>query len=151
MPFLDSIFFSIQKAIDRNALKGNSVSSLEKLFWLCVSLAFSIVLCAMLFAPGCDYSEGTRSGTVQKISKKGLIWKTWEGELNLGALRSSESAVSPATFSFSVSDEDVVRRLERCERSGQRVTLTYKEFVLRGYKYGSTGYDILDVSDDGDE
>jgi len=46
-------------------------------------LAASVLLTVILSTPAqadC-YSEGIRVGVVQKISKKGMINKSWEGEL----------------------------------------------------------------------
>ena len=38
------------------------------------------------FALNWSYSSGERVGVVQKISNKGWICKTWEGELNMVVL-----------------------------------------------------------------
>ena len=36
--------------------------------------------------------------------------------------------------------------IETFSAGGKPITLHYKEYLLRGYKYGSTGYDIVKVS-----
>lgn len=95
-----------------------------------------------------EYGEGSRSGVVQKISRKGLFWKTYEGELNLGYNTNSGgkfSQVVPAIFKFSTSNAEVAKVLEDAERSGDRVMLKYKEYLFRGYDKGQTGYDIIEV------
>ena len=103
----------------------------------------TIKACGGLNVP---YSEGSRSGVVQKISKKGFVWKTWEGELNLGYVTShGEGKFAPALFYFSVTDDDVVEQLQKAERTGDRVTLEYKEVLLQGYSRGATGYDVTGV------
>lgn len=111
------------------------------LFGLASLLAYR----AFVAGEGFQYSEGTRSGVVQKVSHKGMIWKTWEGELNLGYVRGQESGIAPAVWSFSVASPEVARDLERAERAGRRVTLHYRQYLMRGMRYGSTNYDIVKV------
>lgn len=37
------------------------------------------------------YSEGTRAGQLIKFSEKGVVFKTYEGELNMGGLGTGEA------------------------------------------------------------
>jgi hypothetical protein len=97
-----------------------------------------------------EYATGSRSGVVQKISKKGMIWKTWEGELNLGYNTASSdgnghTTIAPAIFRFSVESEDVAREVQAAAESGKRVTLEYVHYFLRGYDKGGTSYDVVGV------
>ena len=98
-----------------------------------------------------EFSDGSRSGVVQKISKKGLIWKTWEGELNLGYTSAKPdgnggTTIAPAVFHFSCSSDAVATEIQAAERSGKRATLSYKQYMVRGYRYGDTSYDVISVS-----
>jgi hypothetical protein len=94
-----------------------------------------------------EYSEGTRSGIVQKISKKGLIYETWEGELNLGynTTNTESNQIIPAIFEFSVSSDGVAELIQAAEASGERVTLQYKQYIMHGYHRGSTPYDVIGI------
>lgn len=97
-----------------------------------------------------EYSNGSRSGVVQKLSKKGVVWKTWEGEMNLGYNTSSKDGdghltIAPAIFYFSVSDESVAKIVKDAEASGKRVTVDYKEYILRGWDKGATSYDVTGI------
>lgn len=97
-----------------------------------------------------EYSEGSRSGVVQKLSKKGIAYPTWEGELNLGYTTTTidsegHTSIGPAIFYFSVSSEDTAESVKAAERSGKRVTLNYKQYLLRGYGQGATDYDVVSV------
>lgn len=113
-----------------------------------VGLAFISLILAWLagLSPGIVYSDGHRSGVVYKFSRKGVIYKTWEGELSLGLNETEgDGTIVPRLFIFSVSTKTVADKVEEAERSGRRVTLHYREYLGRGSYYGSTPYDILDV------
>jgi len=101
----------------------------------------TIVLAAALFALytwtvlSWSYSEGERAGYLQKLSKKGWLCKTWEGEI----LLSSMPGAIPERFAFTVRDEAVVRQLQSA--MGQRVQLTYSQHVgIPTSCFGETAY-----------
>jgi len=86
------------------------------------------------------YSTGERAGYIQKISKKGWLCKTWEGELAMANL----PGTLPQIFDFSVRDDAVAQQI--AQSAGQRVSLTYEEH--RGVPtncFGETGYFITAV------
>lgn len=68
-----------------------------------------------------SYSNGERVGAVQKISKKGWVCKTWEGELNMVMLPGG----IPEKFYFTVWDEAVAKSVNKT--IGKRVSLHYDE------------------------
>ncbi len=72
------------------------------------------------------YSEGYRAGLLQKISYKGNIFKTYEGEMILSSIQSSANvALASEKFFFSVTDKEVAMQLEKLQ--GQSVILHYRE------------------------
>jgi len=72
------------------------------------------------------YSEGNRAGILQKFSKKGNIFKTYEGELVMSSISStSNTTIASEKFYFSVKDESVAQSLFGYE--GKRVTLHYEQ------------------------
>jgi hypothetical protein len=82
-----------------------------------------------------SYSEGERAGILQKISRKGWICKTFEGELAISIV----PGVTPVIWDFSVRDENLVRAMEAA--LGKRVALHYSEH--RGLPtscFGETAY-----------
>jgi len=87
-----------------------------------------------------SYSTGERAGYIQKISKKGWICKTWEGELAMVNL----PGAMPQIFAFSVKDDAVARAVT--ETLGRRVMLTYEEH--RGIPtncFGETAHFVTNV------
>jgi len=82
-----------------------------------------------------SYSEGERAGYLQKLSRKGWLCKTWEGEI----LLSSMPGAIPERFAFTVRDENVVKQLQAA--MGQRVQLSYAQHVgLPTSCFGETSY-----------
>lgn len=97
------------------------------------------------FICGLTYSEGTRSGILTKMSKKGFIFKTYEGELIVGGLNQGDGAVMPATvFKFSVRDKNVYERLEADQ--GRKVILHYKQVIKNFFWQGETDYFVHEVT-----
>jgi hypothetical protein len=70
-----------------------------------------------------SYSNGERAGYVQKLSNKGWICKTWEGELALVSL----PGAAPEKFPFTVHDEAIAQKITAA--MGKRVALHYEEKV----------------------
>jgi len=73
-----------------------------------------------------DYSEGYRAGLLQKFSKKGNIFKTYEGEMILSSVQSSGNvAIASEKFFFSVTDQAVALQLEKIQ--GEGIVVHYRE------------------------
>jgi hypothetical protein len=95
--------------------------------WIWVSLGYS-------------YSSGERAGYVQKISKKGWICKTWEGELAMANL----PGTMPQIFAFTVRNDSIAKVIE--QNAGKQVSLTYDQH--RGVPttcFGETEYFVTGV------
>ena len=85
------------------------------------------------------YSEGVRSGELIKISHKGFVVKTWEGELSQG--------ISGAQiFSFSVMENEEVIIEDMKKWQGEKVTLEYEERYKTFFWWGDTRYFITKVT-----
>ena len=94
------------------------------------------------------YSEGVRSGIVLKVSKKGFLFKTYEGQLNLmtfGASKSQNLVAENFDFSVSKYESEVIKTLEEVSLTGERVSLHYKEKFMRFPWRGETKYMIYKV------
>lgn len=93
-----------------------------------------------------NYSNGSRTGFVTKISHKGYVFKTWEGELNYGFFRGMTPGQSSENFwIFSVANKDVAEAIRKASESGQKVTLFYHEKFLRISLRGDTKYMVYKV------
>lgn len=96
---------------------------------------------------GMEYSNGQRTGVNYQISKKGWIWTTYEGQLSLQLLsRNSDGMMTNQIFQYSVSDPQVAEQIMTLSSSGAPITLHYKEYKFRGFRYGATNYDVVSVT-----
>jgi len=87
-----------------------------------------------------SYSEGERAGYVQKLSMKGWLCKTWEGEL---ALVTMPGAI-PEKFLFTVRDNALADRIN--QSSGKRVVLSYQQHkFIPSSCFGETEYFISGI------
>lgn len=82
-----------------------------------ISLFFIYTWIALTYS----FSQGDRAGYMQKMSKRGWICKTWEGEL---ALVTMPGAI-PEKFLFTVRDETVAKKIS--DAAGKRVVLQYEQ------------------------
>ena len=108
-------------------------------------LAFLVVfVLVMLFLYYGSYSKGVRSGVVIKLSERGMVFKTWEGQINLqsfGAVDAKGNAMNEV-FSFSVigGNDSLLKELEAVSLSGERVNLHYVERYAKLPWRGETVY-----------
>jgi hypothetical protein len=118
--------------------------SLQKIFIRLGLLSLGILVAIAIYVWAVlswSYSEGERVGFLQKVSYKGWICKTWEGELSLVAI----PGAVPEKFLFTVRDDAVAQQLNAV--AGKRVTLQYEQH--RGLPtscFGDTDYFVVGVA-----
>ncbi|HPT15194.1 MAG TPA: hypothetical protein PK796_10420 [Bacteroidales bacterium] len=72
------------------------------------------------------YSDGYRAGLLQKFSRKGTIFKTYEGEIILSSVQSNKDVVlASEKFLFSVKDTKIVNQLDSIQ--GRFIVIHYEE------------------------
>lgn len=98
----------------------------KKYLYILLTIFVLVVAAYVYWSFFFTYSDGTRTGLLQKFSRKGTIFKTYEGELILSSVRSTNNvALASDRFIFSVSDKDVAKQIEQLQ--GENVDLHYKE------------------------
>lgn len=111
---------------------------MKKIIGIAIAIVIVSVVGYFTFLYNATYSEGVRSGELIKFSNKGMIFKTYEGELSQG--------ISGAQiFSFSVLDSEkkVISDLKNFE--GHYVKVTYIERYKTFPWWGETNYFITQV------
>lgn len=109
---------------------------------LLLALVLLCVLAALFFwaALSWSYSSGERAGWVQKLSNKGWVCKTWEGELAMVSM----PGVAPEKFLFTIRDSAIAEQVTQA--MGKRVALHYEEKVgLPTTCFGETRHFITKV------
>ncbi len=87
-----------------------------------------------------SFSQGERTGYIQKLSRSGWICKTWEGELAMVTL----PGAIPEKFLFTVRDDKVAERINAY--AGKRVSLVYEQHKgVPTTCFGETEYFIVEV------
>jgi lysophospholipid acyltransferase (LPLAT)-like uncharacterized protein len=87
-----------------------------------------------------SYSEGERAGYVQKLSKKGFICKTWEGEMAMVTMPGTVSE----KFQFTVPTNAVADKINA--NVGKRMALHYEQHKwIPTSCFGDTEYFVSDV------
>lgn len=115
-------------------ISKKKVGTAVGIFFLSVIALFALYTWASL---SWVYSSGERAGFVQKISKKGWLCKTWEGEM----LLSSMPGAIPEKFFFTVRDEAIAKQIS--DNIGTRMTLSYTQHVgIPSNCFGDTAYFI---------
>jgi hypothetical protein len=111
-----------------------------------ITLLFLILIGLIYyFICGMSYSDGTRSGILTKVSRKGFIFKTYEGELNIGGVNQGEGTIMPLTiFKFSTTKKQIYDSLEIYQ--GRKVVLKYRQVIKNFFWQGDTDYFVDHVS-----
>jgi hypothetical protein len=103
-----------------------------------VVIALSLYL---LFSYHFTYSKGESVGFVQKLSYKGWVCKTWEGE-QVRALAAVPAV--PEKFAFTVRDSAVADQLNA--HIGQKVVIEYEQHKGLPTCFGETEHFIVKVT-----
>ena len=94
-----------------------------------------------------EYSKGQKVGVVNKISEKGVIWKTKEGQLSLEGRTSTGDYTGAGVWDFSIDRlakhgenvDELYSQIRQGMDDGQRVKITYKQpLAIWPWRAGTT-------------
>lgn len=114
---------------------------MKKIIFIVIGSVLALLALYYAFVYYVPYSEGVRSGELIKISRKGVIAKTWEGEISQGI-----SGAQIFSFSILDKDKDVIEKLK--EYQGEYVKLNYMERYTTFFWLGDTKYFITEVTEE---
>lgn len=111
---------------------------MKKFLTITILAILAVAVAYYVFIYYATYSDGYRSGELIKITRKGVMFKTWEGKISQGVAEEQH-------FDFSVEskNKEVVELLK--ELQGQQVNLTYKERFGTFPWLGDTKYYVTEV------
>ncbi len=115
--------------------------------WTFLLIFLAIVFGILYYISFGYYSEGKRGGFVNKLSNKGYIFKTYEGELRIGGMYEGDGTMNAVEWQFSVlsSNKDAIANLEEAIKNGTRISLTYEEKFFKLPWNGETKYLVTKV------
>ena len=133
-------------SIDTGAPLPTAPKAKGKGKWKITAVLFLVVLPLAAFALwvtvalNFSYASGERAGFVQKLSNKGWVCKTWEGELALA----NGPNVMPEIFRFTVRDDKVAAAIN--SSLGRQVKLTYEQHKgVPTQCFGETEYFVKNI------
>ncbi len=129
----------VPMAIEVDTL-GSRIGNMFKKILVILIFAGIASLTVYYFYRNWTISEGTRTGILYKISKKGRIFKTYEGELMLG---NSPMMTKESIWYFSVENKEVYQEMQQFE--GKNVKVHYREKEDTFPWQGDTDYLVYDV------
>lgn len=125
-------------------VQRKTISILKKT--LIILVTFGIAVFAFLY--WATFENGVMAGKVLRLSEKGVIFKTYEGKLNLetfGALKGASPIAESFDFSVEGSQQEVVKALQEVALSGERVNLHFKKRYAQFPWRGETKYFVTEV------
>jgi uncharacterized protein YxeA len=114
---------------------------MKKILGVILTVILLMTVLYFVFIYYATFSEGVRSGELIKISKKGVIVKTWEGEISQGI-----SGAQIFSFSVESKNKSVVDNLQKYQ--GRYVKVTYIERFDTFFWLGDTKYFITKVEEE---
>jgi hypothetical protein len=113
----------MNKFTESDAWKGTVRGTRKVLKWTAFIIAL-LILIFIYFQYFHTFSEGYRAGLLQKFSRKGTIFKTYEGEMLIYA-SGRDIATAPEKFYFSLVNKDLVETFDTLQ--GDNVIVHYKQ------------------------
>ena len=121
--------------------KPSFMQKVKKFFFRFLFLFVLLIVSYIAFIYYVPYSTGVRSGELIKFSKRGVLFKTWEGEMSQGI-----SGAQIFSFSVASGQNDVIQNLENLQ--GNYVKLAYQERYRTFFWWGDSTYFITRVEED---
>ena len=111
-------------------------------------IAVLIGIAVLAFLYWGTYEDGYWAGKVLSVSKKGMIFKTYEGKISMesfGSLKGVSPIAESRDFSVEDSETEVIKELEQVALSGERVNLLFKRRYIQFSWRGDTKYFVTKV------
>ncbi|MEA5405111.1 hypothetical protein VB776_19405 [Arcicella sp. DC2W] len=130
-----------------NSAKQVTMIFIRRLFIGIITLGVVVLMFSFLMTK-VAYSVGDRAGVISKFSKKGVLFKTYEGELNEGAQGQMGNMVN-RLWAFTVDSDDpaVIQKLEDAMLTGRRIKVRYEQRYMKFSWMGDTEYFVTEVAE----
>ncbi|MBO6518145.1 MAG: 6-phosphogluconate dehydrogenase [Bacteroidia bacterium] len=110
-------------------------------------IGIALVTLFFTFVIYVNFSDGKRAGEVIKMSRKGVLVKTYEGQLNTGGFSDGGGDITSSIWHFSVksTEKQVLDDIDKALDGGYRVKLYYREKYTKLFFLGDTKYFVYKV------
>jgi hypothetical protein len=126
-----------------NNLIQKSKKAMSKVMKVTIIVFIIILIGVFSFLYWGVYERGLMAGKVLRIAEKGVVFKTYEGKLNLdtfGALKGSSPIAESFDFSVERNNAEVIKQLQEAALTGERVNLHFvKRYTIFSWR-GDTRY-----------
>lgn len=116
--------------------KGSLGKKIKRYFFLFLLLIVLAGVGLWAYTTFTCYSDGERTGSVAKFSRKGIAFKTWEGELFRSDFQTAQQ------WAFSVQDPAIAQKIEEAMRTNDKVVLHYCQKFYKFPWQGDSEYFI---------
>jgi hypothetical protein len=114
-------------------------AKVRRIFYWVMALLIIIGAISVYFKYFYTYSEGYRAGLLQKFSRKGIVFKTYEGEMILSSVSSTSKVVlASEKFNFTVVNKNIVNQLDTLQ--GDMVIVHYRQKNGKVFWRGDSEY-----------
>ncbi|HLN75153.1 MAG TPA: hypothetical protein VK205_17805 [Prolixibacteraceae bacterium] len=110
----------------RSTGSNKVVRTMKKTLYIILFFAILLIAGFVYWSYYYTFSDGSRAGLLQKFSRKGNVFKTYEGEMILSSVQSNTNVpLASEKFFFSVNKKDVAQKLS--DLQGEFIVVYYKE------------------------
>src|SRR6478609_4295264 len=120
-------------------LKNKTMKIIKKILIWTILIGIA-VFSIMYFV---SYEDGFMAGKILRVSKKGVLFKTYEGKINLetfGAMKGVSPIAESFDFSVEKGNPELITELEAVALSGERVNLHFVKYYFAFPWRGDTRY-----------
>lgn len=121
------------------------MSTIKKILLWIMGLSITGLVLVIVFALYANFSSGYRVGRIIKVSEKGYVFKTNEGQLNTGGFSEGDGDMTSSIWNFSVKkgDQEILEQLKDANK--EMVRLYYDEKFVKIPFLGDTKYFVTKV------
>ncbi|HET6555994.1 MAG TPA: hypothetical protein VFG54_01690 [Prolixibacteraceae bacterium] len=110
----------------RSSTSNKVVKTMKKTLYIILFLVVLFIAGFIYWNYYYTFSDGSRAGLLQKFSRKGNVFKTYEGEMILSSVQSTSNVpLASEKFFFSVANKDVAQKLS--DLQGEFIVVYYNE------------------------
>jgi hypothetical protein len=126
------------------AVQPKKKSGFRKFLWRFSLIALLVLAFLVYWFYFNVYSDGERTGLLTKLSRKGNVFKTYEGEVLIGNFQQAPNIMVPEKFYFSVKNEKLADTLMKLQ--GKVISLKYFQYRKTLPWRGESVYVVTDLA-----